>query len=105
MKLNFIKEIFDNPRRRRIAIGSIAVAVVFGFLFFSDFGLVKRIDMEWRKADLEQQIADETARRDSLRRQIEKVRTDMYEIEKIAREKYGMTRPGEKVYYLDIDKD
>jgi cell division protein FtsB len=67
--------------------------------------VVKRLRLQWRKADLERQIEIETARRDSLKAEIRKMKHDEYEIEKIAREKYGMIKPGEKVYYLDIEKE
>jgi cell division protein FtsB len=105
MKLNFIKEIYENPRRRRIAIGSLLAALVFAFIFFSDHGLVKRLRLDMRQSELEQRIAIEKSKRDSLKAEIEKLKNDKYEIEKIAREKYGMVKPGEKVYYIDIEED
>jgi cell division protein FtsB len=44
-------------------------------------------------------IEDERLKTDSLHNQIKLLENDDYEVEKIAREKYGMVKPGEKVFF------
>ena len=84
--------------RRRIVI-AVVVAVVMAFiLFFADYSLWTRIRLEMEKRDLQEQIAQQQRRRDSLRKLIKRLQTDTLYIEKLAREQYGMVRPGEEVY-------
>ena len=57
---------------------------------------------QWRMSgeldELRGEIAGLRLENDALREQIERLRTDMEYLERIARESYGMARPGEGVY-------
>jgi cell division protein FtsB len=47
---------------------------------------------------MEQDLVTLRTRADELQRQVEALRNDPYEVEKIAREQGGFVRPGETVY-------
>jgi len=63
-----------------------------------------RIRLEMEKRELQEQIAQQQRRQDSLRKLIERLRTDTLYIEKLAREQYGMVRPGEEVYIFHTNE-
>ena len=89
----------DAPRRR--LQGPLIVVVVLlaalWFTFFDSHSLVKRV--RWH-----QEVARLTEENETLRQEIEVLEERLAEplsdevIEKIAREEYGMRRPGETVY-------
>ncbi|MFM8474024.1 MAG: FtsB family cell division protein [Candidatus Kapaibacterium sp.] len=86
-------------RRRRLLVLHIAIlAVLFGM--FSDYGFITRLQLEHRKAELQDSILSARSRHDSLARSADRLRFDTLEIERLAREKYGLSRPGEQVIIL-----
>ena len=88
---------FFNKNKSSIIV-FIIIAVVAVFIIFSNYGIVKRIQLEIGKKTLMKDIKKEKDISDSLSRQIKLLETDKLEIERIAREKYGMLKPGEKVF-------
>lgn len=94
------KQVKVGMKRRRIIIGTVLAAIIFSFILFSDHGLIKRIELEIDRNDLSNKITEKQVEQDSLARQIDKLQSDFYEIEKIAREYYGMIKPGEKIYII-----
>jgi cell division protein FtsB len=98
---NFIAEKTKNPK---LIITLILLAVVLGFLLFSNYGLYTRLKLRDQKNDLKQQILNEQRIQDSLKREINKLKIDKNEIERVAREKYGMIKPGEKVFLIEKRK-
>jgi cell division protein FtsL len=88
-------------RNRRLLILLVVAVPLALFLLFSSRGILQRIRLEAQKADLEEQIR--AAREETRRLQAESkaLDGDRAAIEKVAREKYGMVREGEKVYKID----
>lgn len=91
-------------RNRFIIIAVFSCFIIF-FVFFSNHGLVNRISLEFQKIELEKKISEAKKTQDSLNKQIKLLDSNSKEIEQIAREKYGMIKPGEKVYYVIEKKD
>ena len=85
-------------RRRRMAV----VAAVLGFLlwafvggsdgFYAQWRMSRRID-DLRRSNNRLELTNEL-----MRLQIQRLTDDMDYIERIARERYGMARPDERVY-------
>ena len=69
-------------------------------IFVADYGYLKRIELEKQSQELEIQIQAQKKIEDSIKISIQKLTNDTNEIEKIAREKYGMTKPNEEVYHI-----
>ncbi len=70
-------------------------------LFFSDRGLISLWDLKKEKADIQQEINLLRKEIANLKRESEKLEFDQDYIEKIAREKLKMAKPGEKVFKIE----
>lgn len=66
-------------------------------------GIIQRFNLESEKEDLEKQLEAEVRKSQELLKEIEELKTSDTKIEKVAREKYGMTKDGEKIYKVIID--
>jgi cell division protein FtsB len=93
------------PGRRlsHIAIAALALVAVLWLTFFDSHSLVRRLLWHQEYAQLVQE-------NDTLRREIEMLETQLEApvsdevIEQIAREQYGMRRPGETVYRVEEEE-
>ena len=72
-----------------------------GFVLFSKRGIIARVGLEMEKQTMPAEIAQVRQQQDSLRIIIQRLQSDTTLIEKLAREKYGMVRPGETVYRVE----
>jgi len=75
------------------------------FLLFSNYGILKRISVNNRQKELHVLIENQKVAIDSLSNEIKILMADSLEIERLARESYGMVKPGEKVFYIQKAKD
>jgi len=103
-----IKEFFlsikeDQKRRKRWIFGVIAILVLY-FVLFSDSGIITRFSLESEKAELKEKITKAKMKSDSLKQSIEELKTSDLEIERVAREKYGMKKKGETIYIIEENK-
>lgn len=95
----------DEPNKnlRRWIIGGILCAVLVWIAFFDSHSLLRRYQWHQDRDQLateNQQLREEIER---LRRQLDRPLTDSL-VERIAREEYGMKRPGETVYRLKTEE-
>lgn len=97
-------QLFENRKSRRLILWGALIAIVIVVSIFNDYGALKRLELENEKIELINTITFEQKRNDSLRQIIKYLETDTLEIERIAREKYGMIKPGEKVYFIGENK-
>jgi len=81
----------------RVAIVAVATILV-GIALFGSRGFVHRFQLERQKADLEQKIREAEAEQKRLQQESRSLDTNKRTMEKVAREKYDMARPGETVY-------
>ena len=70
---------------------------------FGSKGLIHRISLENEKKDLENQLKTETETTGELQKEIEALNKSDERIEEVAREKYGLTKEGEKIYKITVD--
>ena len=68
------------------------------FLIFNEFGLKKWIELNKTKNNLKSEIQTLLTQQINLQEEIVKLNVDQDYIEKIAREKFMMVKPGEKVF-------
>ncbi len=86
-----------------LVIGIVAAGL---FLFLSgEDGYVRVHAKKQELAQLRQRIEILEAQNDSLRYQLWQLDNDIDYIEKVAREEFGMARPGEHVYRIDRSDD
>ncbi|MDZ7263251.1 MAG: septum formation initiator family protein [candidate division KSB1 bacterium] len=73
----------------------------FSYVFlFSNHGLLRYLYLLRRKKLLQQEIAVLREEQMKLQQEIERLTDNYRYIEKIAREKYQMGKPGEKIYFI-----
>ena len=70
---------------------------------FGNKGLLQRFKLESEKKDLETLLEAELKKSKELQTEIEELKSSESVQEKVAREKYGMTKEGEKIYKIIID--
>lgn len=91
-----------NPLRwkKSALLTALLLFFVIWFGFLDTYSLWTRFQLEREKRDLmfrTEQLVQDT---EALRKKIEALRNDPTLLEKIAREEYGMRRPGETVYRI-----
>ena len=74
------------------------------FLIFNEFGLKKWIELNKTRNHLESEIQTLLTQQINLQEEIVKLNVDQDYIEKIAREKFMMVKPGEKVFRVRDSK-
>jgi len=75
------------------------VIFLFGiaFLVFNDFGYLKYRRMKKEVAEMQKELDKTRGMLKQLKMEIDSLKTSGYKIEQVAREKYNVIRPGEKV--------
>jgi len=72
-----------------------------GLLLFSDRGFISLWQLKKEKLEIQQDINSLRQQIASLEKEAEKLEFDEKYIEQIAREKFRMVRPGEKVFKVE----
>lgn len=88
---------FANKNLKKVVSLGILIFILYTFVF-SDYGLIVYFKNKMIAKDLREEIQKEIQMRDSLNYRINQLKYDTLEIEKIARELYGMSKPNEKLY-------
>ena len=85
---------------RRWLLVAGAAFMLFWFVFFDSHSLLSRIRWHQESKKLNSENAQLRSEIDELEAQLARPLTDE-DVERIAREEYGMTRPGEVVYRVE----
>ncbi|MCZ6705765.1 MAG: septum formation initiator family protein [Bacteroidetes bacterium] len=85
---------------RRWLLVAGAAFMLFWFVFFDSHSLLSRIRWHQESTKLNSENAQLRSEIDELEAQLARPLTDE-DVERIAREEYGMTRPGEVVYRVE----
>ena len=79
----------------------ITVLFIIGFIFIAgDVGLLKVWSAQRQMQSLRSKITELENKNALLSAELDHLRTDSFTIEKVAREKYGYLKPGDKVYRI-----
>jgi cell division protein FtsB len=94
---------FVRHKKLTILLGAVVVAVI--LVTFSNKGLLRRFILESDLAEKKESI--QTLRKDirELKNRKRILKTDLFEIERVAREEHGMIKPGEIVYRIHLPDD
>ena len=68
------------------------------YIIINDFGLIRLIELKREQTNLEREIHQLTKQQINLNDDILNLKTNNAYIEKIAREKFMMAKPGEKIF-------
>lgn len=91
----------SNLKRRRLIIAAVIITPLLVYVLFSSRGVVTRFTLTFDKQHLQADIDRAKKIRDSLNLRIESLESDDKLIERIAREQYGMIKPGETVFVTE----
>ncbi len=82
---------------KRLLLLTFLVLIISLFLF-NDLGLIKLHSLRKERTKIQHQIDDLIIRKAHLDKEIQKIKNNDIYLEKIAREKFQMVKPGEKVF-------
>lgn len=92
----------DTKKKTNLFITLMVITIILAYFLFSPSGIINRIILTSKQKELLQEIEFEKKIQDSLKIGVSKMKSDTLEIEKIAREKYGMKLPNEKIYIVPL---
>jgi cell division protein FtsB len=95
---NFREHLRRLLRNRRLLIILAIALPLTGYVLFGSRGIIQRLRLEHQKAEMEQRIREAEAEASRLKDESNALENDRATIERVAREKHGMVRPGETVY-------
>lgn len=87
--------------RRKLTFALLAALPVLAIFTFGNRGIIKRLDLEMQYSSLYDQLYEDRAAGDSLKQEIARMNSDTVAIERLARERYGLVRPGESIYRVE----
>jgi len=90
-------------RRRRFFLFLIVMLLILAYAVFGKKGFLQRVDLELENRELQKKLKDEQEKTLMLQKEVDDLKTSDKIIEKVAREKYGMTKDGEEVYKIQVD--
>ena len=73
-------------------------------LVFNDFGFLRYLKLKKEYISLDEELQILLLQQNTLRSEIDQLQTNQDYIEKIAREKFMMVKPGERVYRVKEEK-
>lgn len=87
--------------RRKVTLAIVAAIPVLAIFAFGNRGLISRMRLELKHDAALEQLYHERRMGDSLRAEIARFQRDPGTLERLARERFGMARPGETIYRVD----
>jgi len=97
---NIFKYIFH---RRTMLLFLLVLLVIIFYAVFGKKGILQRVELEMENKELRTKLKDEQEKTIMLQKQIDELKSSDKEIEKVAREKYGMLKEGEEIYKVHVD--
>lgn len=77
--------------------------LVLSYALFGKKGILQRVDLEMENKELRQKLKEEQDKTIMLQKEIEQLKSSDKKIEKVAREKYNMSKEGEEIYKIQVD--
>jgi cell division protein FtsB len=100
----FFKNIFRYLyHRRTMLLFLLILLVIIFYAVFGKKGILQRVELEMENEQLRTKLREEQEKTIMLQKQIEELKSSYKEIEKVAREKYGMLKEGEEIYKVHVD--
>jgi cell division protein FtsL len=89
--------------RKRFFVFLIILLLILSYAVFGKKGLLQRVELEMENRELMQKLKDEQDKTIMLQEEIDELKSSDKKIEKVAREKYGMTKDGEEIFKIQVD--
>ncbi len=91
----------DRKSNRVLLVVLAALVITGGFYYFFWPDLAKYLQMGRQKLFLQERVAEEESKGQRLKKEQEALAQDPVQIEKVAREKLGLSRPHELIYKFE----
>lgn len=98
------KQVASEVKKRRLIFFTVVTLTILYLsisLVFGDMGLLKYVELNKTKKNLERQIADIHKQNEQLKVQLQLLREDPFYQEKLAREEFGLARPDEYIFQYE----
>jgi cell division protein FtsB len=98
------KQVLSEIRKRRLIFYTF---IILSFIYlsisliFGDMGLLRYIELNKTKNNLERQIVDINNQNEQLKAQTKLLKENPFYKEKLAREKFGLARPDEYIFHFE----
>jgi len=98
------KQVVSEVKKKRLIFLTI---VVLSFIYlsislvFGDMGLLRYLELNRTKMNLESQLSEIDRQNAQLRTQLKLLKEDPFAREKLAREEYGLSKPNEYIFKYD----
>jgi cell division protein FtsB len=89
--------------RWKMVLLLLVLLVIISYAVFGKKGILQRVELEMENKELRTKLKEEQEKTIMLQKQIDELKSSDKEIEKVAREKYGMMKEGEEIYKVHID--
>jgi cell division protein FtsB len=97
--VNIVSKLLNKPEIiNKKSILFLIIAIILLFLLFNNKGIIQRVHLEMNRKEINRQIQSEEQRQKKYQEEIYLLKNSDDKIEKIARERYNMKKPGETVY-------
>ena len=98
------KQVVSEVKKKRLIFLTIAVLSFIYLsisLVFGDMGLLRYLELNRTKMNLESQLSEINRQNAQLRTQLKLLKEDPFAREKLAREEYGLSKPNEYIFKYD----
>jgi len=98
------KQVVSEVKKKRLIFLTI---VVLSFIYlsislvFGDMGLLRYLELNRTKMNMESQLSEINRQNEQLRTQLKLLKEDPFAREKLAREEYGLSKPNEYIFKYD----
>jgi len=99
------EKLYKNPIKRHLIVGGVIISIVLVFYLFTDYGIISKYNYIIKRDNLKEKSEKLITEIDSIKTLTKQLHADTLEIERLAREKYGMIKPGEKVLFIKQSND
>jgi cell division protein FtsB len=87
-------------RTNKLIFAGVVTVCLVGVIF-GEFGLLRIVQLKQESSELHAQITEAKIRKRILERQKDELENDLTKVEELAREEYGLYKPGEKVFLFE----
>lgn len=94
----------EKKKKRKKVLFWTVISIIAMTIIFGNYGAYQMVVIKRQKMNLEKEIEQLKKDQAQLLKNREQIKSDLAYIEKVAREKYSMVKPGEHVYQV-IPKD
>lgn len=98
------RQVASEVRKRRLIF---VTFVILSFIYlsisliFGDMGLLKYIELNRTRTNMEKQLAEISRQNEQIRAQIKLLKEDPFYKEKFAREEFGLAKPDEYIFQYE----